>query len=1152
MEGTKSEIRGDNMKHIKQLIIDIDKKNNETVQSVQYDTGTRFIHINLISNSIPFDITGCSVKISSTKPDGTSIFNNCTVVNAKEGFVEVELTEQINAVEGLVKCELKLYNGTGVLTTKQFNIYVTASVTSKEITSSNEFKALTDELNKAQKFENNLNNKRDKSVKINRDDMDISSNSKKLGLNNLADEVHAAMQGNAPANPIIPDASLTSEKYADGSITASKLSQDAYKEASNYIFSIIEQDAYDVVVRKTNTISENGSVPITNPDGTFTLSAGQYRSFLITMGTDLIPNKPFSIKMPVSSISDGAEIITRYRYSGGYDSVKHKLSILNGMAMISNVIYPEKATTVEILIDNRYSDGNLIYGTPSVITSGIPFTTKTMTLQDVEDAINITNHIVGGDGSLTIQQMKMQKPVNCTEIRAVDAYISTNHEKGITIQNHDQNGYLFFYYTATNGLEPGQLISASIDIVEDSASATAMLRFFNVNEQIGSSIVLPRMDNRFIKTDIYIPADATRMEYRIDNRNEDGNAITINNIKLVNGSQVDELKVPYPEVNLNSAYINLNLFPDPNCKSLSWINYKQGSPVCEIVEKGIKFPSASSSTKCIGYDFTQGFIPGEKMPYTIYISDFAKTDSNVSEFDFNIIFYGNDSIELGRTTKNIVQIGAYSDILDIPENTTLIRLRFDLAGVDNYYTINHIHLGGKQVLLSNMLTRDDIQGLSSSDSKVAYVSPNGDDNNAGTVDLPKATVNGALSSGAGDIRLFGGVYEQTINLALCKSRKLSISRHEVDKEVTFLDPNRIVCNAESLVDGYTKVYKADTTKTFSTGNIWIFQDGIADETTLITDEERHPLQRGYKYRCYDTKIQRCSSTTLSEALQEIEESSDYRWFFDNNVIYFSRPSDVNSTNPICCSSSKNLFSSTSGMELKVSGINSKYLIFGIQSTINSEIADCKSSNVYGAGAFVYNSALNCKFIKCEATRAFNSSNGDGFNGHCNNTGDIYSKQLTATFVDCWSHDNNDDGYSDHERAETTIVGGLYEYNKKGGVTPSYGSHVTCYNTYSRRNYCGFNYVGTTAEAEGGMYGQLVCYNCVAENNTRGGEKTGFNINSTKNTMKLVNCKSIGHEIGYKASDSSNIVELIDCGSYQDKVTRSGNGTFIIKNTAIVE
>lgn len=145
------------MKNIKTLRIDIDKKNFEVIPSVQYDANTRFLHIYLLSNSIASDITNCSVKISGTKPDGTDIFNNCNIINAKEGFVEVELTEQMNAVAGTLKCELKIYDGNGVLTTKQFDIEVTASITSKEILSTNEFKALTDAINAVQNIDNRFN-----------------------------------------------------------------------------------------------------------------------------------------------------------------------------------------------------------------------------------------------------------------------------------------------------------------------------------------------------------------------------------------------------------------------------------------------------------------------------------------------------------------------------------------------------------------------------------------------------------------------------------------------------------------------------------------------------------------------------------------------------------------------------------------------------------------------------------------------------------------------------------------------------------------------------------------------------------------------------------------------------------------------------------
>lgn len=194
------------MKHIKKIKIDIDKKYFEVIPSVQYDSNTRFLHINLLNGSVPFNLTDCSVKISGTKPDGTAIFNNCTVINAKEGFIEVELTEQMNAAPGTVKCELKLYNGKGVLTTKQFEIEVTKSVTSKAITSGNEFKALEEALSKVNNIDTKFESLTEAAVK----EATEKEIQKQIAIGNMA-------------NLTIAKGSITTEKYENGSITREKL-----------------------------------------------------------------------------------------------------------------------------------------------------------------------------------------------------------------------------------------------------------------------------------------------------------------------------------------------------------------------------------------------------------------------------------------------------------------------------------------------------------------------------------------------------------------------------------------------------------------------------------------------------------------------------------------------------------------------------------------------------------------------------------------------------------------------------------------------------------------------------------------------------------------------------------------------------------------
>lgn len=438
----------------------------------------------------------------------------------------------------------------------------------------------------------------------------------------------------------------------------------------------------------------------------------------------------------------------------------------------------------------------------------------------------------------------------------------------------------------------------------------------------------------------------------------------------------------------------------------------------------------------------------------------------------------------------------------------------------------------------------------------AYVSVDGSDTEGtGANGSPFATVSKALKAGCTDIVVEGGVYKQRITIDANDrnhdGKRVSISPADPDGRVIFVDPDATIATSETLVDGYAKVYSSATDKTFADNNVWIFQDGVPDVNTLIADAERHPLERGQEYRCEDTKIERCTATALADALAEIEAADTYKWYIESGTIYFSRPQAITADNPLCGSFGAKLFDgfASRARTIELVGIESKYMMFNVGGMSRATLKDCKAVNVYGAGAFTYDQSASIEFIRCEAARCFYGGLGDGFNGHATNTGDPFAKQTTALFVDCWSHDNNDDGYSDHERSETTIIGGLYEYNGKAGVTPAGGSHCTCYNVISRNNYCGFLYTNGAAAEEGGKGGQMMCIGCVAENNTRGGTNTGFRVTTAGNAAILIGCKSIGHDVGY-ASGTDTQMRLVDCGSLNDTTVKSGSG-IVVENTTLV-
>ena len=441
---------------------------------------------------------------------------------------------------------------------------------------------------------------------------------------------------------------------------------------------------------------------------------------------------------------------------------------------------------------------------------------------------------------------------------------------------------------------------------------------------------------------------------------------------------------------------------------------------------------------------------------------------------------------------------------------------------------------------------------------IAHVATTGNDTTGdGTVGNPFATVNHALGTGASCVLLASGIYNEVIDLAMSDKHNISIANETANGIVTFIPASAVLTDTESSVSGYTKVHSASVSQTFNSNMVWIFQDGIADESTEISTAERHPLQRGYQYRCEDTVIIKCSASNLSDALTEIENYDGYKWFYNSGTLYFSRPSTVNSTNPICADTGNNvLFKDNRNHKrqysLNISGIKTKYMGFNVDYLDSVVVADCKSLNSAYYGAFTFDLSVNSTFIRCEAARCARSTTGDGFNGHGVNTGEIFSKETTTTLIDCWSHDINDDGYSDHERCEMTIIGGLFEYCGKAGVTPSYGSHCTAYNVMSRKNYNGFFVVGNPESGEGGIGTQLLCFGCVAMNNTQTGSQMGNGfIAEQQNKMILSNCKAIGNRYGYNLTGNS-VAEMYDCTAKDNtEAVKSGTGTFTIVNTELV-
>lgn len=138
----------------KTLFLEIDKPNYVPIYTVQYDYNSRFYEITILNNSQPLDLTGIRVIVGGKKPDGKEVFNSCKVLDAKKGLIQLELTEQMNAVNGASEYALELFSADGMLSSQPFKLIVTRSTISKSVESSKELGALKDALNEVQDIDN--------------------------------------------------------------------------------------------------------------------------------------------------------------------------------------------------------------------------------------------------------------------------------------------------------------------------------------------------------------------------------------------------------------------------------------------------------------------------------------------------------------------------------------------------------------------------------------------------------------------------------------------------------------------------------------------------------------------------------------------------------------------------------------------------------------------------------------------------------------------------------------------------------------------------------------------------------------------------------------------------------------------------------------
>ena len=559
----------------------------------------------------------------------------------------------------------------------------------------------------------------------------------------------------------------------------------------------------------------------------------------------------------------------------------------------------------------------------------------------------------------------------------------------------------------------------------------------------------------------------------------------------------------------------------------------------------------AGTTAFIGYDFNLADSPFEIGDVIGYGADNVVVSSSATTAAMYCIFY-NGSTEISRLSLQLSAGGLRTLSGTIPKNTTRILIRFQISGVGAAISVgdNYLTKGG-----INKLSEWERQSIKhgttvNTTAAVVYVdAANGNDTNPGTTESTALATFAAAFSKTG--------VDTTIILIGDTTERLNIKAKSNQRSVRLIGKrglvNRIICGTKidsgTLVAGTTNVYQTPLSSFSAADYFQLFQHEVFDESTLIPDNERHPLQRGKTYRCDSTKITRVTS------LDAVKTSEGYTFFYDADaqMLYVKiKEGTTLAANPVYIPGGSGISGNDGSVAFEMVNIECWYGSISLSLCHGGRAIDCAAKYAFGGGAWSWTAAIGVELIRCEAARAFSgSSTGDGFNAHSTTTDPALAKHTVATMIDCWSHDNNDDGYSDHERCETTIIGGLFEYNVKAGLTPAYGCHDTIYNAYCRKQVNnGIALVGSATAAEGGRGSQILVIGCICENNTNNYYVSGDKSGTDENFGKFVNCISLnGSKYGYLCGANARI-ELNNCTDSGSPTAKSGN--VIVNNAALVE
>lgn len=142
------------MKINNHIVLDFNKTKQVDTQTIQCDMNSRFVRVSLRHNNSPIDLSDVRVCIMAVKPDGKEIFNDCTVIDARNGLAEFEITKQIGIIVGEVECQIKLFGSNKLLSSNIFRLSVKKTLSPSSESSEDQLNTLVNALGELQDIDN--------------------------------------------------------------------------------------------------------------------------------------------------------------------------------------------------------------------------------------------------------------------------------------------------------------------------------------------------------------------------------------------------------------------------------------------------------------------------------------------------------------------------------------------------------------------------------------------------------------------------------------------------------------------------------------------------------------------------------------------------------------------------------------------------------------------------------------------------------------------------------------------------------------------------------------------------------------------------------------------------------------------------------------